>query len=75
MSVDVQRRKPDYSDFDEEYDVLEDVAEGMLRAIRAKDARGVAESLRLAFEICDSYSHDEGPHLEDSYFEGDDYVY
>lgn len=39
-------------------------AEDLISAIHAKDAKAAAQALKAAFEVCDAYPHEEGPHVE-----------
>lgn len=54
------QREPDEG---ADYDALESAAEDLAHAISAKDIKGIAAALRAAFELCDSYPHEEGPHV------------
>jgi hypothetical protein len=45
-----------------DYDTLESAAEELISAVHAKDVKAVCTALKSAFEICDSGSHEEGPH-------------
>lgn len=46
---------------------LESCAEHLIRAVHSKDAPGVAEALRAAFEVLESAPHDEAdPHSYDA---------
>lgn len=48
----------------EEMPELIGAAESLISAVHSKDANAVAECLKAAFEICDSYPHEEGEHIE-----------
>lgn len=37
-------------------------AEDLISAVHMKDAKAVAEAFKAAFEVCESYPHEEGPH-------------
>lgn len=39
-------------------------AEDLISAVHAKDAKGVADAIKAAFEVVDAGPHEEGPHLE-----------
>ncbi len=55
--------KPDES---EENHGLTACAEDLIRAVHAKDAKAVASALQAAFEVCESYPHEEGEHTNES---------
>jgi len=38
-------------------------AEDLISAVHAKDAKAVADAFKAAFEVCESYPHEEGPHI------------
>jgi len=38
--------------------------EDLISAVHAKDAQGAADAFKAAFEICESYPHEEGAELE-----------
>lgn len=57
MPADVEMRKPDN---EEEYDSLHAAAEDLINAINSKNPKSVAEALRAAFEICESYEEPMG---------------
>ncbi len=64
----VHTRTPDEkpeSQEDDENQAVEAAASDVLAAIEAKDVRALASALRAAFEICDSYPHEEGEHTND----------
>lgn len=42
---------------------LKEAAEDILRAINSKSAMDLAKAIKSAFEICDSYPHEEGEHI------------
>jgi len=44
---------------------LMSAAEDLISAVHAKDAKGVADALKAAFEMADSEPHVEGPHIEE----------
>ena len=44
---------------------LEAAAEDFIRAVHAKDAKGVAAAFRAAFEMLESEPHEEGPHTNE----------
>lgn len=69
----VARRKPDGSHMAEggmaedghvENAELLAAATDLVRAVHAKDAKGVAEALEAAFYVCDAMPHEEGEHIE-----------
>ena len=41
-------------------------AEDLISAVHSKDAKGVADAFKAAFEVCESYPHEEGEHLEEA---------
>lgn len=49
-------RKPDN---EAEYDPLLAAAEDLISAVQSKNIKGVAEALRAAHVICESYPHEE----------------
>lgn len=51
--------EPMHEEGDEQPELM-GVAESLISAVHAKDAAAVAEALRAAIEICESYEHDEG---------------
>jgi hypothetical protein len=70
VGVIVESRKPDgdvkeQSQESEENQGLEACAQDLLSAIERKDARALANAIKAAFEICESYPHEEGEHSED----------
>lgn len=63
----ISHRKSDGSDPKNEPEDQEDqglmaCAEQMIRAMHAKDAQGVAEAFKAAFEILESAPHEEAEH-------------
>jgi len=44
---------------------LDSCSEDLIRAMHAKDTKGVTAALKAAFEILDSMPHEEGPHTND----------
>lgn len=60
----VEMRKPDDKDESEDYDGLEACAEDLINAVHAKNPKLVKEALRAAFDICEMYPHEEGPHIQ-----------
>lgn len=40
-------------------------AEDLISAVGAKDAQAVADAMYAAFQVCESYPHAEGEHIED----------
>ncbi len=44
---------------------LEGICEDILRSITAKDAKALARSIKDAFEVADSYPHEEGEHTDE----------
>lgn len=50
---------------DEEIQALEGVASDLLSAIESKDTKKIAESLKAAFSICETYPHEEGEHIDE----------
>ncbi len=70
VGIIVAHRKPDGGpeithEEGDELHALEAISEDLIRAMHSKDARAVAESLKAAFEMCETYPHEEGAHLED----------
>lgn len=63
LPADVVKRNPD--DESKEVDMLDGVAEELIAAVHAKDTKAVAMALKAAFEICEVYPHEEGPHLKE----------
>lgn len=65
----IENRKPDGNSEKEHEDHddmgLEACSEDLIRAVHAKDAKSVAAALRAAFEICEAYPHEEGPHINE----------
>lgn len=66
----VKIRKPDSDDQDakephKEDNGLEACAHDLINAVHARDVKGVQEALKAAFEICESYPHEEGPHEDE----------
>lgn len=59
-SVETELREPDE---DKEYDAMHSAAQDLIDAIKRDDVKGVAESLRAAFELADSEPHIEGEHI------------
>lgn len=59
-SVPVQKRDHDE---DYEYDSMEVAAEELCHALEKKDYKAIAQALKATFEILDSESNEEGPHL------------
>ena len=55
------QREPDE---EQEYDFLDSASEDLIKAVHSKSVKGVSVALRSAFEICESYPHEEGPHTE-----------
>lgn len=62
-SVHTEHRIPDQEPSGEEAG-LEACANDILQAIESKDAKRLASAIKSAFELCDSYPHEEGPHVE-----------
>jgi len=50
-------RKPDNEE--QELDFMEACAEDLIHAIHSKDPKAVAEALHAAFQIAESYPHEE----------------
>ncbi len=50
----------------DEYHELEGICEDILRAIESKDAKALAMAIKDAFEVADSYPHEEGPHTDET---------
>ncbi len=50
------QREPDE---EKEYDSLHSAAEDLMHAMGSKDIGAIADALRSAFEICESYPHEE----------------
>ena len=48
-----------------ETDDIEACAQELIRAVHAKDAPGVAQAIRSAFEILESQPHAEGEHTNE----------
>lgn len=72
----IAKRKEDGSigqDSGPDYDSegLEACANDLLQAIESKDSKAIASALKAAFEICDSQSHEEGPHLNEDQSENE----
>ena len=44
---------------------LREAAMDMISALESKSPVALAKALKAAFEICDSYPHEEGEHLEE----------
>lgn len=69
VGVIVKQRAPDSPDQSEEDgqddSALHAAAQDILRAISDNDSKHLALAIRAAFEICDSYPHEEGPHLNE----------
>ena len=69
-SVIIARRKSDGS-VEAEHEEGEHVpgvmtaAEDLISAVHARDAKGVADAMKAAFEIMDAEPHVEGEHLEE----------
>lgn len=63
-SMPVEVRKPDEGSEDQEYDGLQSAADDLISAIHSKNPKLVAEALKAAFEICDSYPHEDGEHID-----------
>ena len=66
-SIILARHKPDGSVHDEGVEGEEDpalvtAAEDIIRALNEKNATGLADALRSAFQILDSEPHEEGEH-------------
>ena len=59
--VDVKVRKPDD---ESDYDAMDSAAEDLISAIHSKNVKGVKEAIKAAFELCELYPHEEGPHIE-----------
>lgn len=64
--VAVEVRKPDAPDSekDESNAGLMACAEDLMKAVQANDAKGVASAFQAAFEICESYPHEEAEAIE-----------
>ena len=65
----ISHRKPDGSKEEShtegnENEALEACAEDLIRAIHAKDAKSAAAAFKAAFEVCESYPHEEAEHSE-----------
>lgn len=69
----IEDRKPDEkeqvkeetdSENDESDQDLKACAMDLIKAVHARDAKGVAEALRAAFQVADAEPHEEGPHVE-----------
>lgn len=66
----IAQRKPDgqakveHSEGEELHE-LEAHMDDLIRAIHAKDSKSAAEAYKRAFECCESYPHEEGPHVEE----------
>ncbi len=43
---------------------LMSAAEDLISAVHAKDAKGVADAFKAAFEVCESYPHEENEQME-----------
>ncbi len=56
MPIESVQREPDE---DKEYDSLHSAAEDLMHALGSKDIGAIADALRSAFEICESYPHEE----------------
>lgn len=66
----VSKRKPDGGSEESHMEGEEDAgldacSEDLIRAMHAKDAKGVTSALKAAFEILDSMPHEEGPHTNE----------
>lgn len=44
---------------------LEACAQDLIDAVQSGDAKRVASALKAAHDICDTYSHEEGPHTNE----------
>lgn len=60
----ISHRKPDGGKVEshsegEENQGLESCMEDLIRAIQAKDSKAAAQAFKDAFEVCESYPHDE----------------
>lgn len=69
-AVIIAKRKPEGSaepmhEEGEEDPALMSCAEDLISAVHAKDAVGVANAMRAAFEVMDAAPHVEGEHLEE----------
>ena len=40
-------------------------AEDLISAVNMKDASAVADAIKAAFQVCDMYPHEEGPHTNE----------
>lgn len=58
MPVETITREPDEGG--DEFNELEGVAQELISAVHSKDAKALAAALQAAFEICESYPHEEG---------------
>jgi hypothetical protein len=70
VSVIVARRKADggHEPMHEEGEhepAIMACAEDLIRAVEAKDIKGVAGAMKAAFEYLDAQPHEEGEHLEE----------
>lgn len=62
----VQERSPDAPESDEGDDTgLHAAAQDILRAISDNDSKHLALAIKAAFDICESYPHEEGPHTNE----------
>lgn len=58
-------RPSDYQDEPKEDNGLEACAQDMINAFNSNDAKGLAAAIKAAFEICDTYPHEEGEHTNE----------
>lgn len=66
----VSTRKPDGGSEESHMEGHEDegldaCSEDLIRAMHAKDTKGVSSALKAAFELLDSEPHEEGPHTNE----------
>lgn len=67
----ISSRKPDGSTEElpeeNEQSSIDTCSQDLLKAVEAKDIKGISEALKSAFTILDSIPHHEGEHLDESY--------
>lgn len=56
----VQERSPDAPSDQPDGSAIEAAAQDILRAISDNDAKHLALAIKAAFDICESYPHEEG---------------
>lgn len=64
VGIIVKTRTPDEKPEQEEPSLQEDLAQDLIEAVHAKDAKSVVEAAKALFQSFDKEPHEEGEHIE-----------